>query len=168
MKSRKDIGLLCAGLALAFGMILLFLPIMHKSFPMWEKAQERTVTSNVLMAFVELDRKEDEDIIVVNLKNEGDKLCTTDPPYSIDYEKNGVWYTVCKISCVPGPSASHGISPNGTCNIRIPVPKGLLDTPGKYRVCLDDVGFCDIESDGKKNIYESLPHFSTCILRSVL
>lgn len=152
MKFKKNICLLCAGIAFTIGMILLFLLASHKPFPMWEEAQERPVRDDVSMTFVELESKKKEDIIVVHLKNEGGERLCADPPFSIDYLKDGIWYTVCKISCVPGPSSSLGLERYGTCDVEIPVPKGLLRTQGTYRVYLDYVGFCDIESDGKKNI----------------
>lgn len=141
VKTKVFLALLCAGILLLGAFALL---VDHKKFPMWEIAEEKPVSSGAVLTFVELERKNEYDVVVVNMKNEGEQDVYYGYSPSIEYLKEGVWYTVYGPG---GPSVDCCLPPQEEMAYRCSVPSGLFDTPGMYRIYVDGAGYCEIAKD---------------------
>lgn len=131
MKKRIAV-LACVGVVL-LGAVC-FLLARRRSFPEWEKAEEIQANSNASLTFLELKRDKEYDYVVANLRNDGEYVLSYYAYFSarVDYLKDGNWYTVyCSTS---GPSVDMGINPHQEFDVTYQLPRGLLDTPGKYRI----------------------------------
>ncbi len=148
MKKRIAI-LICAGIVLLGAVCLLL--ARRRSFPMWEKAEEMQANSSASLTFVELTHDEKYDHLVANLRNDGDHELHYVSGLSarVDYLENGDWYTVYYSES--GPSIDMAINPHCEFDVTYLLPKGLLDTPGKYRIFANDYKehavWCEIDRE---------------------
>lgn len=117
----------------------------NNGFPMWEQAVEKDTTDNVLIEFVGLnfDVYNGEDEIVINLENLTMHEISYGADFWIDYFSDGNWYTVYRPEVVQAYAISLQV--NGKKESAYRIPDGLLDREGLYRICVADLGYCDID-----------------------
>lgn len=148
MKKRIAI-LACVGVALLGAVCLLL--ARRRSFPMWEKAGEIQANSSASLTFLELKRDGEYDCVVANLRNDGEYDLSYNYWTRVDYLEDGDWYTVYDARGAGGPSVDQGISPHSEFDVKYQLPKGLLDTPGKYRIFANDYDgqavWCEIDRE---------------------
>lgn len=137
-KAKVFLALFCAGILLLGAFVFLS---GRRKFPMWEIAEEKPVSSGVVLTFVELERENEYDVVVINMKNAGERDVYHGYNSSIEYLKEGIWYTVYGPG---GPSIEGCLLPHEETAYRCSVPSGLLDTPGMYRIYIDGAGYCEI------------------------
>lgn len=146
LKMKVFLALLCVGVIILGAFAFL---AGRRKFPMWEMAEEKWVDSGVVLTFLEIKQEKEYDVIFINMRNEGKWEASYGLCPSLEYLKEGVWYTVYQSG---GPFVSGLLSPQEETTYRCWVPSGLLDSPGRYRVYVDGVGYCEIpkETDHEK------------------
>lgn len=118
-------------------------------FPIWEEAGQFENNPDVKLELAGIDfdvSSSDEfllDEISVTLTNLTDHDVHYGKAFHVDFLHDGKWYTVCR----PGPFPAMSISLNGhqekteTYNVLA----GLFRETGYYRICIDSLGYCEID-----------------------
>lgn len=148
MKKRILI-FLGAGAAL-LGAVFLALTL-RRPFPMWEKAGEMQANSSVSLTFLELKRDGEYDYVITNFRNNGEHELSYYSYWTrVDYLEDGDWYTVYDARGT-GPSVDFVINSHQEFDVTYRFPRGLLDTPGKYRIFANDYKgqavWCEIDRE---------------------
>lgn len=141
LKMKVFLALLCVGVIILGAFAFL---AGRRKFPMWEMAEEKWVDSGVVLTFLEIKQEKEYDVIFINLRNEGEWEASYGICPCLEYLEKGVWYTVYEPG---GPLVDILLPTQEEAIYRCRVPSGLLDAPGRYRVYVDGIGYCEIPKE---------------------
>lgn len=123
---------------------------MENQFPMWESAGEQRVDSHAVLSVIgrETDAADtslfQREEIRVRIENTGDTPLKGGAYYCVDYYWGAEeeWYTVYHPDQVPAYAVSYEAK---TFEKSFQVPEGLFHVPGRYRLYVSGLGYCDLE-----------------------
>lgn len=114
-------------------------------FAQWREAEEMNTEPRAAFTFdgFETGVGEDQstDQILLTLRKLPDQpLTAMGAAYHVEYQYNGTWYVVYDLCMFP---ASGTVLEEDEVPLDYSVPAGFFQVPGKYRVQVDDLGYCE-------------------------
>lgn len=118
---------------------------MERRFPIWEEHRGTTKQEEAVLIYLGVESfNKDKDELLISIENQSEESLTYTPGHWVEYYDRDEWHRVY------GP----GATPSVVCTLpggyeaekeSYLVPAGLLSVPGKYRLYLEGLGYCEFD-----------------------